>query len=327
MAKKISNNILKVRNSVGDFQGVAAMCGESSYDIARRNGFSGTEADFLAAFAPDELVQGVTALNSQVTALTPPKTAAAHNAIYRGKDLTSVYTVEQICNMISAGTFDDLFIGDYFQVTINTSLGGTEVVKCVLADFDHFLQNGDTALTRHHAVVVPMDCFKTTAQMNASHTTEGGYYSTVMHQTTLPVYAAALQTALSNHILTYRSLMSNAMSSTIKSMAGNNWDGASSGWAWYDVMLRLMSEVNVYGCHPFSSSFYDIGANNRQFNLFRHNPAAIIAGLGNGGSRTWWWLSAVVNSTTFACVGNSGPSNYSGGAGNSGGVRPYFLIG
>lgn len=64
MAKRISNNILKVRDSVGNFQGVAAMCGESSYDIARRNGFSGTEADFLAQFAPDELVQGVTSLKS-----------------------------------------------------------------------------------------------------------------------------------------------------------------------------------------------------------------------------------------------------------------------
>lgn len=292
--------------------------------IRRDSNISTTGTYALDAVEKNKNVSG--SLAALIAALTPPKTAAGHNAIYRGKDLTGVYTVEQICNMISAGTFDDLFIGDYFQVTINTSLGGTEVVKCVLADFDHFLQNGDTALTRHHAVVVPMDCFKTTAPMNASHTTEGAYYSSVMHTTTLPIYAAALQTALSNHILTYRSLLSNAMTPTIKSMAGNNWDGAASNWAWYDTMLRLMSEVNVYGCHPLSSSFYDIGANNRQFNLFRHNPAAIIAGLGNGGARQWYWLSAVASSLSFCRVNTGGYSSYLS-AGISYGVRPYFLIG
>lgn len=257
-------------------------------------------------------------------------TAGFHNSIYRGRSIQDYFTNGSLWDRINGtngyALFEDLFIGDYFNVMISTSLGGTEVVKCVLADFDHFLHTGDTELTRHHAVVVPMDCFKTAAPMNGSHTTEGGYYSSVMHQTTLPIYAAALQTALSNHILTYRSLLSNAMTPTIKSMAGNNWDGASSNWAWYDTMLRLMTEVNVYGCHPLSSSFFDIGANNRQFNLFRHNPASIIAGLGNGGARYWYWLSAGVRSASFALVNYVGLSYY-GIPGDSFGVRPYFLLG
>ena len=264
--------------------------------------------------------------SGQVENLTPQKTAAAHNAIYRGKDLTDTYTIEQICSMISAGTFDDLYIGDTYTVTINTALGGTEVVKLVFADFDHFYQNGDTALTRHHAVMVPKDCFTTLAKMNDTNTTEGGYFSSAMHSTTLPVYAAALQTALSNHILTYRSILTTAMNANIKSMAGNDWNGAASSWEWKDVMLRLMSEVNLYGCHPLSSSFYDIGANNRQFNLFRHNPASIIAGKGNGGARQWYWLSAVTTSATFVHCGYNGNSSY-GFASASDGVRPYFLIG
>lgn len=36
--------------------------------------------------------------------------AAAHNSIYRGKNLTNVYTVDEICQRISAGTFKDLYV-------------------------------------------------------------------------------------------------------------------------------------------------------------------------------------------------------------------------
>ena len=48
--------------------------------------------------------------------------AAAHNSIYRGKNLTNVYTVDEICQRISAGTFKDLYVGDYFDISITTDL-------------------------------------------------------------------------------------------------------------------------------------------------------------------------------------------------------------
>ena len=326
MARKFTPEVLKTQDGTGQFRGVATMCGESSYEMARRIGFNGTEAEFLAQFAPDELVQGVTTLKGQVTAITPVKSAAAHNGIYRGIDLSTKYTIDQVCNMIKAGTFDDLFIGDYFPVTINTSLGGTEVVKLALADFDTFFNNGDTALTRHHAVMVPLDCFNRTAHMNPTNDTTGAYFSSVMHTTTLPIYAAALQSALNNHILTYRSLLTTSMNKDLDSMGGPGWKGASNNWEWKDTMLRLMSEPNVYGTVVCGSSLYDVGCNNTQFALFRLNPGKMVAGLGNGGGRHWYWLSAVACATTFAHCGYYGDS---GGSYASvlRGVRPYFLIG
>ena len=48
--------------------------------------------------------------------------AAAHNSIYRGKNLTNVYTVDEICKRISDGTFKDLYIGDYFDTVSYTHL-------------------------------------------------------------------------------------------------------------------------------------------------------------------------------------------------------------
>lgn len=140
--------------------------------------------------------------------------AAAHNSIYRGKNLTNVYTVDEICKRISDGTFKDLYIGDYFDKSITTSLGGTETVRLVLAGFDVMWNNGDTALTKHHAVVVPKDCFKTKAKMNETNVTTGGYAGSDMHTKVLPVYAAALQNVLNNHIITHRELLTTAVSTT-----------------------------------------------------------------------------------------------------------------
>lgn len=41
--------------------------------------------------------------------------AGAHNAIYRGKSLGSTVTTAQYA-AIKAGTFDDLYIGDYWTI-------------------------------------------------------------------------------------------------------------------------------------------------------------------------------------------------------------------
>ena len=251
--------------------------------------------------------------------------AAAHNSIYRGKNLTDVYTVDEICQRISAGTFEDLYIGDYFDISITTSLGGTETVRCVLAGFDIMWNNGDTAFTKHHAVIVPKDCFKTTAKMNDTNETTGGYAGSKMHTETLPVYAEALQTALNNHIISHRELLSTAVSTTGNSNAGAGFTGYASGWAWKDCLLRLMSEIQVYGSTVLSSSFYDTGNANIQFPLFRLAPNLKVAGLGHNGSRMWYYLSAVVSAAAFAyCDGNGGSGGNS--AAGDGGVRPYFCI-
>ena len=275
-----------------------------------------------------------------------PKTAAAHNAIFRGKNLTSIYTVKQICDMISKGTFDDLFIGDFFDVTISTSFTQTETVRCVFAGFDMYLKNGDTDLRKHHAVIVPKNCFTATAKMNSTNTTgisenpenpvgntagsdaqKGAYLGCDLHQLVLPVYATALQKPLENHILTYKDLLSNKQSASGSSMAGAGYTGYASGWEWASVQLRLMSEVQVYGTTVFSSSFFDVGAANLQLPLFQLDPTAKVAGSGGtGDGRQWYWLSAVVSTTYFAHVDNRGNSTYNS-ASTSLGVRPLFLIG
>ena len=46
------------------------------------------------------------------------KSAAAHNGIYRGKDLTSYFDSGDMSTAIANGTFENIFIGDYITKSI-----------------------------------------------------------------------------------------------------------------------------------------------------------------------------------------------------------------
>ena len=65
---------------------------------------------------------------------------------YRGKDITSYYTDGSLYEMISNGTFDDIYVGDYINAN---------GVTWLIADIDNYLYSGDTPLTKHHATIIP----------------------------------------------------------------------------------------------------------------------------------------------------------------------------
>lgn len=290
--------------------------------------------------------------------------ALNHNGIFRGKDLTNVYTVEQMYAMIHDGSFSDLFLGDYFTTSITTDIytvfsgsafeqgvtyyeqGGTltartytatsdtepqsgkvyctkltktENITLMFAGFDYYYNMGDTALTTHHAVLIPRTAFAAAAKMNSTNTTVGGYYNSEMHQTTLPCYAASLKTALNNHLLSHRTILPNAIGTSIPSMAGAGFTGATTNWAWETVELQLMNEVQVFGTTVWSSSAYDVGCDNKLLPIFKFiNPIQF--------ARSASWLRSVVSSTYFALCHSSGGA-YNSNASNVYAVRPLILFG
>lgn len=252
--------------------------------------------------------------------------AGSHNSIYRGKDLTNVYTVDEICERISDGTFRDLYIGDYFDKSITTSLGGTETVRLVLAGFDVLIGNGSL---KHHAVVIPKNAFNKRASMNDVNTASGGYANSKLHTETLMIYTEALQSVLNNRIIAHEEILSKEISraDTDISNVGEGHIGRSSSNVSKLCELMLMSEIQVYGCTVCSSSFRDIGTANIQFPLFRLAPELKVVNLGNNEKvRTGYWLSAVAHEGAFACCDDNGFSTFHN-AGGSNGVRPYFCIG
>lgn len=239
-----------------------------------------------------------------------------HNSIYRGADITSKFTSGLLFQKIADGTFEDLFIGDYFTATCN----GVST-RWRLAGFDIYYHCGDTSLTRHHAVVIP-DHSLASANMNAENTTVGAYKGSRMYTETLPDLATKIGTMVGpTHLIQYRDLLTKTMNADAASGGYTAWKGASSEWEWTDTTIRLCSEVDVYGTRAFSSSGYDVGMACVQLPLFALNPTLRVEA-----NRHWWWLSAVSYSSTFCAVSNFG---YASGdsAPHVYGVRPRFLIG
>lgn len=228
--------------------------------------------------------------------------AGAHNAIYRGKSLGSSVTTAQY-SAISAGTFDDMYIGDYWTI------GG---VNYRIAAFDYYLNCGDTSCTKHHVVLVPDTCLYNHV-MNDTNITTGAYVGSKMYTEGLEQAKTTIKAAFSGHVLSKRIYLSNATA-----------NGKASAGAWCDSEVDLMCEHMVYGNGVFSpvSDGTTVPNNYRveksQLPLFQHEPSRIC-------NRASWWLRDVISASHFALVYYDGAA-HSIHASYSLGVRPAFCI-
>ncbi len=237
---------------------------------------------------------------------------------YRGKDITEYYSDGSLYNMISNGTFEDIYVGDYINAN---------GVTWLIADIDNYLYTGDleNGLEKHHVTVIPAKPLMN-IEMNETDTTEGGYIGSRMATETLPSLVSSegvIGKVFGSHIIEYRNLLSNHVSTEAINQSGGEWAGASDGWAWYTRKIDLMSEVNVYGTTVLSSSGFDTGIDNRQYALFQLKPEFINT---YGNERFHYWLKNVSDLSKFADVGGHSASD-SVYVSNALGVRPRFLIG
>lgn len=239
--------------------------------------------------------------------------AGAHNAIYRGKNLGTSVTAAQYA-AISAGTFDDMYIGDYWVIN---------GVNWRIAAFDYYLKCGDTSCTKHHVVIVPDTCLYTAQMHNTSsgayesgataNTTAGGYVGSDMYTTNLEQAKTTIKAAFSGHVLSHRVYLTNAVT-----------EGHPSTGAWCDSEVELMNEQMVYGGSIFmpiangSTVYTNYRVEKSQLPLFALNPSWIAI-------RATYWLRDVVTASGFAHVGDAGDA-YFHDASNPLGVRPAFCI-
>lgn len=100
---------------------------------------------------------------NDIVALYP--TAAAHNSIYRGKDLTAYMESGGMSTAIANGTFTDIYPGDYIIKSITIDGTTYSNVKFIVMDLDYHLHCGDTETTAHHVVIMPEEALGS-AQMN-----------------------------------------------------------------------------------------------------------------------------------------------------------------
>ena len=250
------------------------------------------------------------ALNDQITNLEgrlDGHNAGSHNSIYRGKYLGSSVSSAQ-WTAIKNGTFDDLFVGDYW--TING-------VNWRIAGFNYWYNTGDTNCTKNHAVIVP-DSNLASCKMNSTNITTGAYvgsdfYTGNNSNTGKSTAISAVNNAFgSGHILSHREMLANATE-----------NGAPSSWTWYDSTVELMNEQMVYGSRAWGNQAgagngYDVGIDKSQLPLFQHDHSSIS-------NSATWWLRSVVSELAFAGVYHGGRAN-ANGASASIGVRPAFGI-
>lgn len=260
------------------------------------------------------------------------------------KDITPYWTDGTLWNRIAGSSgfkpYEDIHVGDYIDmgrtVTCPDSYNGTVGSQYVtVASCGGFYGNGDSGITYPHIIMVPGKGFGGTQHfgrhaMHAS-TPHPGYVSSDMNQSVLgPVVTEGsiatgatinqqLYYIFGSHLKTIKSLLATAVSSSLYNRFGSA-GGASSEWGWQSVQTRLMSEIEVYGSIAWSSSGYDTGDANHQFELFRFSKSAV-----NNRSAYYWLKDAAASSGFCYCdsIGNSACSPATDGNIY---VRPCFVL-
>ena len=276
----------KKQNKLSNKQLEAVNSGLTSDDKETLDGLDETVSDFDGRISTNE--SDIGNINTLVEAINGTG-AGFHSSIYRGKYLGDTFTDDQK-NSINWGTFDDMFVGDYW--TIND-------VNWVIADFDYYYNvGGDTPFTEHHIVVVPDTILY-----------DAPYRSSEMSYMNLDDAKSAFYNAFGEaSVATHSGKYSNAI----------NNDGTPSGYEWKNMEVELMSEEQVYGHSVWGHNGYDVGTQKTQFKLFTFDQTKINIG-------QTYWLTNVVSSDSFAVVGDDGCANKSN-ATTSCGVRPFACI-
>ena len=284
------------------------------------------------------------------------RTAAFHNSLYRGKDITEYLTDGSLWGRISGSSpytlFEDLFLGDFITV------GGQSYA---IVDFDYYLRCGSVDITEHHVVMMPVGvmnipagtalygasgsltlindtsvsskesatAFKWNATASApnTNTTAGGYKYSRMRTIVMKAANTIVINAFgSSHVKAFTELYYDPSDATAS--------GLASGWAWFaddaqtsvkcKSICDLLNETQVYGQQVWGrgSAYinvgYEVGIDKFQFAIFAvHRAFADI--------RADWWLRSVYSAANAALVADAGYATGPGSS-NSLGVRPRFLL-
>lgn len=264
--------------------------------------YSNKENSFFGARDANRMNEALNTIVPKINAIVTTG-AGAHNAIYRGESLGYVVTEAQWA-AIKAGTFEDMYIGDYWTI---------DDVVYRIAAFNYYYNTGDKACTQNHITLVP-EANMYDYVMNNTNTTKGAYASSKMYTTGLGQAKGRIKSAFGQaHILNHRQYLQNAVT-----------DGYASGASWYDSTVELMTEQNVYGGTVFGNQLNGTAMPNNytidksQYPIFTFRPDLQR-------TASWFWLRDVVSPTAFAVVNDYGNAHYSG-AENTRGVRPAFSI-
>lgn len=309
-----TGGVIKVGNgvNVSDGKTLCTMYTKDQYNISANNIFisRGTLENVKEDYVKRALTSDTQTLTADEQSTIKDKLgieeliANNHRNIYRGKNLGSSVTDEQK-TAIQNGTFEGLFIGDYW-------LDSNGVIWRI-ADMDYFYNASQTLFTTHHLIIVP-DKPLYTAQMNDTATTAKGYVGTALYTVNMEKAKTLVSNMFGDLVLARREYLTNYATNS-----------KPAGSAWYDSTVELMTEIMVYGTTVYSPASIGTSVpmlhthNKVQLSLFRLNPTLLNI-------KTSYWLRDIVSDTLFALVDGAGLASCSVVT-NTAGVRPYVAIG
>lgn len=228
--------------------------------------------------------------------------------IFRGKNLGPTVTAAQYA-AIAAGTFEDLFIGDYWEETVSE----TETRVWRIVDIEYWKTTGDVNCTTNHVVIMP-DGSLGTGKMYEENTVSGGYVGSTMVTSNLyGAYSTIHNFFGSQHILSYRDFLVNSATA----------NGANGG-GWYGASITLPTEPMMFGCYVNNQAAKDMQnpfrmtPSGRQLALMRIAPIYLCR-------RETNWLRDIAPNNSFCIIGYQKVPSY-GLATNVHGIRPVFGI-
>ena len=233
---------------------------------------------------------------------------AAHNALYRGKDITENVLNGYFFESIEDGSFNEIFVGDYFILNskgISCTISGSSVsvsttaatdIKFYVSHLDKFWHIGDNqssqststvGLNKHHVCIIP-DSAMGTGPMHYTNATSSGYKTCSMNNSILATVKQNIVDAGidSSHFIQRREYISNASSS-----------GSASAGEFIDSSISIMCEQEIFGSTiTHNTNNFDTGIDFVQHALFRHDPSRIAS------VRQNWWMRDIASSTNYAIV-------------------------
>ena len=224
-----------------------------------------------------------------------------HKNVFRGKNLGTAITDAQL-DAIDNGTFDDLYIGDYW------TLNGR---RYDIADLDYWYHTGDQSFNTHHLTMIAHTRMSET-RMNATNTTEGGYVGSELYANGLDGAINTLRTDFGNKLLKHREYLVNGVT-----------DGKPSSAIWKDSYAELMNEIMLYGCRILSSGEgvdADSTVDCKQLAIFRLEAKT-------GVDIYAAWLRDVASDKAFCTFSVQGYAYLYNASHPTRGVLPVFAIG
>lgn len=273
------------------------------------------------------IADAITAINtesesSKATANAASATASAaatvvggyagieHRNHYRGKNLgTSITDAQKTA--ISSGTFDDIFIGDYWNINN---------VIWIVADIDYWMNVGDTNFNKHHLVITPSNASvnaESAVRMHSTNDTSGGYANTELRSTGLSNWRSKFSSAFGNMLLTHREVL------TTEAV-----DGIPTKSSWFDVDVDIPEATMILG-YPLERYLIPSASGMTAFNsapygqlaICRLNQPIIIGRVG-------FWFRDILSTGTFGAM-NAYKSIYAAVATSDAyyRIRPFAAIG